>query len=141
MRGFRFVFTGFSFLIHDIVFLRQLEYFQGIVFLTFNRVSGFDRAIKSRIHLLLGFNTPDIDGRRSLWKQMLGKIPPEEIEFDIEEALAMVEGYPVNGREISNTINTMRTLGREEAGKVTLSHFKMMIQVWLDYEEFKRENE
>jgi hypothetical protein len=90
---------------------------------------------------LLGFNTPDIDGRRSLWKQMLGKIPPEEIEFDIEEALAMVEGYPVNGREISNTINTMRTLGREEAGKVTLNHFKMMIQVWSDYEEFKRENE
>jgi hypothetical protein len=53
----------------------------------------------------------------------------------------MVEGYPVNGREISNTINTMRTLGREEAGKVTLNHFKMMIQVWSDYEEFKQENE
>ncbi|KAF8541999.1 P-loop containing nucleoside triphosphate hydrolase protein [Trichophaea hybrida] len=116
------------------VFLRHLEYFQGIIFLTSNRIEGFDNAVKSRIHLLLGYNAPDLDSRRMLWKQMLGKIPPEEAAFDIEEVLAMVESYPFNGREISNAANTLRTLGREDGGKVTLEHFEMMKQVWSSFD-------
>ncbi len=35
------------------VFLRELEYCDGIMFLTTNRVSNFDDAILSRIHLML----------------------------------------------------------------------------------------
>lgn len=34
------------------VFLRKLEYCEGIMFLTTNRVSDFDEAIISRIHLM-----------------------------------------------------------------------------------------
>ena len=37
------------------VFLRVLEYYTGILFLTTNRVGIFDNAFKSRIHLLLYF--------------------------------------------------------------------------------------
>jgi len=33
------------------VFLRQLEYFQGVMLLTTNRVTTFDDAVHSRIHL------------------------------------------------------------------------------------------
>ena len=33
------------------VFLRQLEYFQGVMILTTNRVTAFDDAVQSRIHL------------------------------------------------------------------------------------------
>ena len=33
------------------VFLRQLEYFQGVMLLTTNRVTTFDDAVQSRIHL------------------------------------------------------------------------------------------
>ncbi|KIJ41614.1 hypothetical protein M422DRAFT_172003, partial [Sphaerobolus stellatus SS14] len=35
------------------VFLHQLEYFQGILFLTCNRGTALDPAIKSRMHLFL----------------------------------------------------------------------------------------
>ena len=35
------------------IFLRQLEYFQGILFLTTNRVAEFDPAFASRIHIAL----------------------------------------------------------------------------------------
>ena len=38
------------------VFLRKLEYCQGIMFLTTNRVSEFDIAILSRIHLMFKYN-------------------------------------------------------------------------------------
>lgn len=36
------------------VFLRQLEYFDGVLFLTTNRPSSFDDAFQSRIHMALG---------------------------------------------------------------------------------------
>lgn len=35
------------------VFLRMLEYYKGILFLTTNRIGTFDEAFKSRIHLSL----------------------------------------------------------------------------------------
>src|SRR5262249_30610823 len=37
------------------IFLRLLEYFQGILFLTTNRVDTFDEAFQSRIHLPLRY--------------------------------------------------------------------------------------
>ena len=38
------------------VFLRKLEYCEGIMFLTTNRVSDFDEAILSRIYLMLKYH-------------------------------------------------------------------------------------
>jgi hypothetical protein len=38
---------------HLIVFLRVLEYYSGILFLTTNRVGIMDEAFKSRIHVSL----------------------------------------------------------------------------------------
>ena len=40
------------------IFLRLLEYFQGILFLTTNRVSTFDDAFQSRIHIALRVSPP-----------------------------------------------------------------------------------
>ena len=39
---------GFVLLIKYLVFLREIEYYRGILFLTTNRVGGFDEAIMSR---------------------------------------------------------------------------------------------
>jgi SpoVK/Ycf46/Vps4 family AAA+-type ATPase len=38
------------------VFLRKLEYCEGIMFLTTNRVSEFDEAILTRVHLMLRYD-------------------------------------------------------------------------------------
>ena len=35
------------------VFLRMLEYYKGLLFLTTNRVGSFDEAFKSRVHISL----------------------------------------------------------------------------------------
>lgn len=52
------------------VFLKHLEYFSGIVFLTSNRVRVFDKAMKSRIHLALEYQPPNIDMRRRIWTHL-----------------------------------------------------------------------
>lgn len=77
------------------VFLKKLEYFSGIVFLTTNRLGSFDQAMKSRIHLALGYAAPDIEARRQIWTRVLGRIPEEEmgikdINSEIESLLRRI---------------------------------------------------
>ena len=50
------------------VFLRELEYYQGIMFLTTNRVNQIDDAIASRIHLPLKYKSLGLDARRGIWR-------------------------------------------------------------------------
>ncbi len=53
------------------VFLRKLEYCDGIMFLTTNRVSDFDEAILSRIHLMLKYHELGVGVRSQIWEHML----------------------------------------------------------------------
>ena len=53
------------------VFLRKLEYCDGIMFLTTNRVSDFDNAILSRIHLMLKYHELGVAVRSQIWEHML----------------------------------------------------------------------
>ena len=66
--------------IHDIhrnalvsVFLRLLEYFQGILFLTTNRVETFDDAIQSRVHVALRYVELDSKARKEVWRMFVEK--------------------------------------------------------------------
>ncbi|KUJ16761.1 P-loop containing nucleoside triphosphate hydrolase protein [Mollisia scopiformis] len=117
------------------VFLRQLEYFQGIIFLTSNRVSVFDQAIKSRIHLALQYASPGKCVRRTLWKKNLESVPREDLDLDLEKALDAVEGTEMNGREISNSITTAKTLAKSEGSKLKLEYLQTIVQVWSEFEE------
>ncbi|KAF2179336.1 hypothetical protein K469DRAFT_596320, partial [Zopfia rhizophila CBS 207.26] len=46
------------------VFLRQLEYYQGILFLTTNRVQTFNEAVASRIHNGINYGPLGAKARR-----------------------------------------------------------------------------
>ena len=46
------------------VFLRVLEYFNGLLFLTTNRIDDIDEAIVSRCIALISFHAPDDEARR-----------------------------------------------------------------------------
>jgi AAA+ superfamily predicted ATPase len=123
------------------VFLKQLEYFQGILFLTSNRVAVFDPAIRSRIHLALQYHAPDQSRRTLLWRQKLSSLPKEVVDFDIEQAVKVLSGPDMNGREISNAVNTARTLGAAENddgsevdGKIKLEDLETVVQVWTDFQ-------
>ncbi|KAE9975605.1 hypothetical protein EG328_003118 [Venturia inaequalis] len=123
------------------VFLKQLEYFQGILFLTSNRVAVFDPAIRSRIHLALQYHAPDRSRRTLLWRQKLSSLPKEVVDFNIEEAIEVLSGPDMNGREISNAVNTARTLGAAENGnendgdgKIKLEDLETVVQVWTDFQ-------
>lgn len=53
------------------IFLRVLEYYEGIMFLTANRVSTFDAAFQSRIHISLEYPDLDKKSRKAIWDNFL----------------------------------------------------------------------
>ena len=56
------------------IFLRQLEYYQGILILTTNRVEEIDDAFRSRIHFQLAYSDLDAVARKAIWRGFLGNV-------------------------------------------------------------------
>ncbi|KAK1777752.1 P-loop containing nucleoside triphosphate hydrolase protein [Copromyces sp. CBS 386.78] len=117
------------------VFLKHLEYFSGIVFLTTNRVRSFDAAMKSRIHLALTYGPPDLETRGQLWMKYLGAIPASDIDMDINEDIDELLTEKLNGREISYAVNTARTIARHERQPLSLDHLMTVIQVRQEFDK------
>ena len=80
------------------VFLRVLEYFNGLLFLTTNRADDIDEAIVSRCIALIRYTPPDGEARRRIWRVML-----EQFALEVDETLLehLVELFPgASGRDI-----------------------------------------
>lgn len=56
------------------VFLRVLEYYEGILILTSNRVGTFDEAFKSRIQLSLHYDALTKAQRSTIWKNFIARL-------------------------------------------------------------------
>ena len=80
------------------VFLRVLEYFNGLLFLTTNRVDDIDEAIVSRCIAMIKFHPPQAEARRKIWQVMA-----EQFELDVDGGLLdeLVALFPAaTGRDI-----------------------------------------
>ena len=53
------------------IFLRVLEYYEGIMFLTTNRVQTFDPAFQSRIHISLQYPELSAKSQKAVWNNFL----------------------------------------------------------------------
>lgn len=106
------------------VFLRLLEYYTGILFLTTNRGDNFDEAFKSRVTLSMHFKRPDIIGMRQIWMGLLGNA---NISLTKDE-LDILLDYDINGREIKNAINSSRALAAEDNDNVKLHHIVEILE-------------
>jgi len=91
------------------VFLRLLEYYEGILFLTTNRIEEFDPAFQSRLRLRLGYDQLNAAKRTKLWRNMLRGV--EDCKDWSDEAYAKLgEEFNINGREVNNLLQTARSL-------------------------------
>lgn len=94
------------------MFLRILEYYEGILFLTTNRLTSFDSAFKSRIHLALKYTALDHQRRKELWKLFTSRASKEAPEAWDEIVLDTLAKFDINGRQIKNSVRTASTLAR-----------------------------
>lgn len=83
------------------VFLRKLEYNQGIMFLTTNRVRDFDDAIQSRITLAVRYEPLSLATRKQVWESFLKKAVTVNgaAKFNQKE-LDVLANKELNGRQV-----------------------------------------
>ena len=117
------------------VFLRLLEYYAGILFLTSNRVSSFDLAFKSRIHIALHYPELTIEVRRQLWRNFLNRVPAQNRQLEMEADLDILEKEEINGRQIKNACKTAAALARKRGEKLQISHFNTVLTSIREFEK------
>lgn len=89
------------------VFLRKLEYCDGIMFLTTNRVSDFDDAILSRIHLMLKYGELNVDVRSQIWEHMLHRARTSKGgALMTGEEIKRLAATKLNGRQVGFLFST-----------------------------------
>ena len=121
------------------VFLRVLDYYQGILILTSNRVGTFDEAFKSRVQLALHYPKLEEDGRWEIWHNFINSLSSDGENVQLEELqhkLGVLARYKLNGRQIRNTVKTARQLAHYRREKLEYSHFETAIEVADEFEEY-----
>lgn len=98
-------------------FLRLLDGYRGIVFLTSSRVRAVDDAVRSRAHVCLEYAELDFVGRRHIWETMLMREGNGSFGVLENTSLDTLAGRgAVDGRMIRNVVVAARGLS-ERRGK------------------------
>eukprot|EP01097_Dermamoeba_algensis_P001962 TRINITY_DN1776_c0_g1_i1.p1 TRINITY_DN1776_c0_g1~~TRINITY_DN1776_c0_g1_i1.p1 ORF type:complete len:288 (-),score=60.48 TRINITY_DN1776_c0_g1_i1:122-985(-) len=134
------------------IFLRMLEYHQGILFLTTNRVDSFDEAFYSRISVCLRYDELDQQARGLVWQTFLSMANisynsltnnnnnnKSVVCYDGSEVnLEKLSSYNLNGRQIRNVIRLATSLAKSEHTtqsskevKLSMRHFHQSVSVVL----------
>ncbi|KAI9699023.1 MAG: hypothetical protein M1836_003212 [Candelina mexicana] len=117
------------------IFLRLLEYYEGILFLTSNRVEEFDLAFKSRIHVALHYPELSLTVRRQLWKDFLLRLPKETLDLNMEKDLDVLQHDVINGRQIKNACKTAAALARKRNEKLSIKHLETTLVTIREFEK------
>jgi SpoVK/Ycf46/Vps4 family AAA+-type ATPase len=109
------------------IFLRMLEYYEGILFLTTNRADEIDPAFESRIHVSLAYQNLDFTSRRHVWCQFLARSVNTEVFSEGElDRLAAVE---LNGRQIKNMLKTAGLLAWSQKKDLNFEHVQTVLNL------------
>jgi hypothetical protein len=137
------------------IFLRELEYFRGIIFLTTNMYSSIVSAFRSRVSLHLLFASLTPEARMHIWRQFLDRLPPspqaaaavaslsppdkgpapdmetEEVEEGVltDDDIKELGAWQLNGREIKTAVKMTKTWCDHKGYALTLSRLENGIKV------------
>jgi len=104
------------------VFLRVLEYFNGLLFMTTNRVDDIDEAIISRCIAMIRYRAPDHADRCKIWRVMTQQFSLPVVETEIDE-LALL--FPsATGRDIKGLTKLVAKFCQQKQLQPDLEVFK-----------------
>ena len=95
------------------VMLRLLEYHQGILFLTTNRVTEFDPAFESRVTVALRYAELTPEARAQVWKNLISKTKHSNVDF------GSLGRHVMNGRQIKNAVRLSLALAKDSEQPIT----------------------
>ena len=111
------------------IFLRLLEYYNGVLILTTNRVKEFDEAFHSRIALAIHYPGLDEDSRLAVWGNLLTAAGLTHIDP------ASFAEFDLNGRQIKNTIRMAMNLAADQDVPVGPEHISQVLRVILRFRQ------
>ncbi|KEQ64097.1 P-loop containing nucleoside triphosphate hydrolase protein [Aureobasidium melanogenum CBS 110374] len=117
------------------IFLRVLEYHEGIMFLTTNRVSTFDPAFQSRIHISIDYPELSPDSRRKIWENFLSRHNDAQAAARLtqprnpisKQEIRQLSLLKINGRQIKNMLKTAQLLANHKAEPLAHKHIKTVL--------------
>jgi len=113
------------------VFLRHVEYYRGILFLTTNRVKAFDEAFLSRIHVALHFHELPFESKVQVWSVFIAKVGATASVT--EEQIRILAMRKVNGRQIKNAARTAQSLAIGKGEPLSFKHFLSTLEAMDDF--------
>ncbi|KLU82438.1 AAA family ATPase [Magnaporthiopsis poae ATCC 64411] len=120
------------------IFLRQLEYFQGILFLTTNRVQTFDDAFQSRIHIALRYDSLTAQAKKAIFKIFVERVRVLE-KVDLmpftEDDYTSLARHDLNGRQIKNTVRTAQALAVNKGEPLAMKHIRQVLDVHMSFDK------
>jgi ATPase family associated with various cellular activities (AAA) len=112
------------------IFLRLLEYYEGMMFLTTNRVSTIDPAFESRIDVSINYPDLTAELRLQIWTKFLFRSEQTRSGLDLsEEDLPALAKLNLNGRQIKSAIKTAQLLATSKGEKLATTHLDAVLKL------------
>ncbi len=136
------------------IFLRELEYFKGIIFLTTNLYETIDAAFRSRVSLHLLFRPLSADARLAVWRKFLDRLPQPVLlaakeqqqpsalpaggdidgsadgaEWLVDDDLKELATWNLNGREIKTAVKMVKSWCDQKGYRINLDRLENGIKV------------
>jgi AAA+ superfamily predicted ATPase len=124
------------------VFLRELEYYKGVLFLTTNRISTMDVAFQSRIQIGIGFKdlTPAV--RKEIWLSLLdlNKDGSTDLQAlgEIKNKAETLAKCELNGRELRNVLNVADAYAYHQfkiPGRMSYDHVEKAVRAAVEFKK------
>jgi hypothetical protein len=106
------------------IFLRLLERYDGVMFLTTNRADTIDEAVKSRISVTFKYEKLDNNTRFKVWSNLLSAA---KILLSIEDIEELSSKHDINGRQIKNAIRTAQCYALDTNTPINKNYFNIVI--------------
>jgi AAA+ superfamily predicted ATPase len=125
------------------VFLRILEYYDGILILTTNRIKSFDIAVQSRVHLAIRYKELSTEELRELFLKFVKQHSREILDVkEVEKWIKEDFDEDVDGRQIRNVVSSARAMAKSEdnpSGKVKLEHIRSVLKMTVQFQKHLRD--
>lgn len=113
----------------DVIYqsLRHMEYYEGILFVTTNRVKVFDDAFLSRVHVALNFTELSQEAKEKIWLAFIKKMGLSAAPITADE-ISQLAAHSGDGRVIKNAAKTAHSLSVRNNEPVGYQQLRRMLE-------------
>ena len=105
-----------------------MEYYEGILFVTTNRVKVFDDAFLSRVHVALNFTELSQEAKEQIWRAFIKKMGPSGAAAISPEEISQLAARSGDGRVIKNAAKTAHSLSLRSNEPVDYQKLRRMLE-------------